>query len=890
MRSVAAGRLDAVEPTVPESWEADVVLRDGHTVRIRPIVPSDGPALVRFHERQSPESIYFRFFSPRPRLSERDVEHFTHVDHRDRVAFVAVLGEEIIGVARYERYTGTDTAEVAFFIDDDHHGRGLATLMLEYLAAAGRENGLSRFAASTLPNNRKMLAVFGAAGYDVATHLEDGVIDVAFDIRPTDQVVAAMDRRERVAEAASVRRLFAPRSVAVVGAGSARGGLGAEVVHNLVSHGFTGRLMPVNRDGRDVAGQRATTSVADLPDGVDLVVVAVPAADVLQVVEQCGQQRVGAVVIMSAGFSEEGPDGAERERRVVEAARRHGMRVVGPNSLGLLNTDPSVRLHASPTPASPPAGTVAMLSESGTLAAAILDHAERTGLGFSTFVAAGIPADVSSADLLSYWTDDDATGAVLLYLAARGLPPRFVRAARAASLAKPVAALHTMIHSPTAGRRSESDRRADAVFRQTGVMSVGTLEQLFDIGRVLADQPAPRGRGVAVIGNSDGAVALAADACVGAGLDLVPFGGGTSDAGPTNPVDLSFRATADDYAAAIDVAVSDPSVHSVIVIDASPELEPSDEVARVVLEAARRAVGTTFAATMLGAERATRLVDGAGGVAVPIFPFPEHAAHALGRLARYHEWRSAASVHGGGGPVGCETDRARSIVRAAVDRAGGGGPVTLDHREQEDLLSAYGLRMADRRTVADADAAVAAAQDIGWPVALKARARDRRKRTALGGVGVDIAEPDELRATWARMEGALGAGMTPAVVQRFVEQGVDIAVRVRREPHRAGTVEIGLGGPSTLADHWELGVLPLALPDASALVSASSVGRALTDPLDRVPVVALVHRLAALVDDVDEIHELVANPVVASGAAAWITDVDVVVGAPVGDLAVRRLD
>lgn len=214
----------------------------------------------------------------------------------------------------------------------------------------------------------------------------------------------------------------------------------------------------------------------------------------------------------------------------------------------------------------------------------------------------------------------------------------------------------------------------------------------------------------------------------------------------------------------------------------------------------------------------------------------------------------------------------------------------LDHREQETMLRAYGLQVAERRTVSDTEAAVAAATTLGWPVALKARARDRRKRTALGGVGVDIADADDLRSTWARMEAALGDGMTPAIVQRFIEQGVDVAVRVRRAPHAAGTIEVGLGGPATAVDHWELGVLPLALPDASTLVSTSSVGRALTDPLDRVPVVALVHRLAALVDDVDEIHELVANPVVATGPSAWITDVDVVVGPPLSDPAVRRLD
>ena len=879
------------ETGYPPSWEADVVLRDGHTVRVRPIVPADAGALVRFHERQSPESVYFRFFSPRPRLSDKEVDHFTHVDHRDRVAFVAVLGDDIIGVARYERYTGTDTAEVAFFIDDDHNGRGLATVMLEFLAAAGHERGLRRFAASTLPNNRKMLAVFAAAGYEVASHLEDGVIEVAFDIRPTEQLVAAMERRERLAEAASVRRLLAPESVAVVGAGTNRGGVGAEVFHNLVLGGFTGRLYPVNRDGRDVAGVPAFTDVSQLPVGIDLVVVATPAHEVPGVLDACGDLGMGGAVVLSAGFAEDGPAGADLQREVVAVARLHGMRLLGPNCLGLVNTDPGIRLHATLAPASPPPGAIGMLAESGTLAAAILDHAERTGLGMSTFVAAGNPADVTSADLLSYWTDDEATNGVLLYLASRGLPSRFVRSARAASMAKPVAALRTTMSSPAGSRGRDDERRAEAMFRQTGIMSVGTLEQLFDIGRVLADQPAPRGRGVAVIGNSDGAVTLAADACAGAGLDLVELTGSLrSGRAWANPANLTFRATADDYADALGVAAASPLVHAIIAIHASPVLEPADDVAAVILDTAARHPDTTVAATILGTDHATRLVAEETGAAVPIFPFPEHAARAFGRLAGHHEWRATADVHGEGAPLGCDTDAAAVVVAGALARRVDGGTVVLDHAEEERLLRAYGVQVADRRTVLDADAAVAAAAELGWPVVLKAQARDRRKRSALGGVAVDLADEADLRSTWDRMADALGDGMWPAVVQRFIEQGVDIAVRVRRDPFGAATVEVGLGGPATAVDRWELGVLPLALPDASALVSASSVGRALSDPLDRVPVVALVHRLAALVDDIEEIHEVTANPVVASGAAARVTDVDVVVGDPVGEFPVRRLD
>lgn len=900
----AAGTMPAVEDTSdapappappPPSWEADVVLRDGHTVRIRPIRPDDDEALVRFHERQSPESVYFRYFSPRPQLSERDVHHLTHVDHVDRVAFVAVLGSEMIGVARYERYRGTDTAEVAFFVDDRHHGRGLATLMLEFLAAAGRERGVRRFAASTLPNNRRMLAVFTAAGYEVATQLEEGVVEVAFDISATESALAAMERRERTAEAASVRRLLEPRTVAVVGVGSTPGSLGAEVLANVVRHGFTGEVLPVRRDGAAVQGLTSHRSVDELPDDVDLMVVAAPAAEVPGIVERAGRRGVGAVVVLSAGFSEEGRAGAELEAQVVASARRHGLRVLGPNCLGLVNTAPGVRLHATLAPAAPPSGCVGVLAESGTLAAAIIAHASATGLGISTFVAAGNPADVTAPDLLSYWTDDESTGGVLLYLGAGALSSRFVRSARAASMVKPVAALHTSAGRPGPGPvGADGERRAQAMFRQTGVISVATLEQLFDLGRLLSDQPVPTGRGVAVVGDSEGSIALAAAACRGAGLRVVGVSGVTSTGREwSNPVDLTHRATAEDFTEALEAVAAHPEVSSVIVVSTPPALRCTPEVAAAVLDAAARHPRVTFAATLLGAERG-RIEDAERGVAVPLYTFPEHAALAIGRLAAYREWRAAAEVHGTGDAGGWDRAAAEEVVAAALADPGRArrpdGSVALDHDEQERLLAAYGLQVAARRIVADPDDAVAAAHELGWPVALKAELRDRRRRSALGGVAIDLAAEDDLRATWERMEAELGAGMRPAVVQRFLDRGLDVAVRVGRDEDGTSVVEVGLGGPATLVDRRELGILPLTLQDASALVGASAVGRALTDPLDRVPVVELVHRLAALVEAHDEVDAVEANPVVITGSGAWVADVEVVVGVPRSELAVRRLD
>ncbi len=883
-------------PEYPASWEADVALRDGHTVRVRPIHPADAEELGAFHQRQSAESIYFRFLSPRPTLSDKELARFTQLDYEDRMAFVGVLGDKIIAVARYERYDGTDTAEVAFLVDDDHNGRGLATVMLEYLAAAARHNGLHRFSASTLPNNRKMLSVFARAGFDVSSRIEDGVVALSFAIDPTDESTAAADRRERQAEAATVQRLLRPESVAVLGSW-APGGLGAAAVEAIVWGGYRGELCMV-RTGAAATGQaesdppQGVAALDEIPRGTDLAIVAVEAERVPAIVERCADAGVGAILIHSAGFAESGPQGAALQDRVVEVARRNGVRVLGPNCLGLVNTDPDVSLHATVATGWPPSGHVAVFAESGTLAAAILDEAQRRELGVSTFVAAGNPADVGVADMLSYWTDDAASDAVLLYMRSSGLPARLVRAARAAALRKPVATLGSVFLG--ASDSQQALRRVEALTRQTGVISVGSLEQLFDLGRLMADQPVPAGAGVAVVGNSDGAVAMAADACAGSGLQLVDLaadgsnGGGPGNAADyQNPVNLTFKARTSDFVAALDAVAQHPEVHSVLLVHTPPRMKRSQEIADAVVAVSQRHPDVTFAATMLGAAGTPRIGD--DGNSVPVYSFPEHAALALGRLARYRQWSESNREVPTGTPLGCDIDAAREVTAVALARQDRDESVQLTLEEQERLLSAFAVPIAARDVVADADAAMAAVERIGWPVAIKAHRRDRRTRTAASGVAVDLADEADLRATWERMESVLGADMHPAAVQRYIERGVDASVVLRRTPG-GGTIEVGLGGPVAALDDRQFGLLPLSLHDAQSLVSSSSVGRALSDPLDRVALVGVVQRLAELMEQVEEICFIEADPVIASVDGAWVADVTVEVCPPEKSLPVRKLD
>ncbi len=510
----------------PDAWEGDVLLADGGTLHVRPIIPEDAERIEAFHNRQSAESIYYRYFSPRPQLSARDIANLTQVDYVDRMAFVGLLGDDLVGVARYDRYPMSSVAEVAFFTDGAHQGRGLATVLLEYLAAAAREVGLTGFTAQVLPQNRKMLSVFKQAGFEASSRFTDGVIEVELSIEPTPEALAVIEERARSAFAQSVRRLLAPRSVAVVGASRQPGSIGYDVFKRLLDGGFQGPVYPVNANASYVASVRSYPSILDVPDDIDLAVVCVAADHVAAVVDDCALKRVHGLVVISAGFSESGEAGALLEQGVVERAHRHGMRLVGPNSMGVVNTAPDVSLDATFVGVRPLPGRIGVSSQSGTLGAAIIGHARRLGIGISTFVSVGNKPDVSGNDLLQYWEQDDDTDVVLLHLESFGNPRNFARITRRLTRTKPVVAVKS-------GRAVSLDQfdpdgwpaetSLDALLAQTGVIRVDTLEQLFDVARLLVDQPVPAGRRVAVVSNSWGPSVLAADACIGAGLVLAEY-------------------------------------------------------------------------------------------------------------------------------------------------------------------------------------------------------------------------------------------------------------------------------------------------------------------------------------------------------------------------------
>jgi acyl-CoA synthetase (NDP forming)/RimJ/RimL family protein N-acetyltransferase len=680
----------------PPHWEADVVVADGGTVHLRPIRPSDADAILTFHAGLSQRTRYLRYFSAYPKIPERDLYRFTNVDHHDRVAFVAVLRGEIIAVGRYERTPGADEAEVAFVVADKHQGRGIGSVLLEHLAAAAREIGVRRFTAVVLAENVGMIRVFRDAGYEITRHMEYGEVTLEFEVDETATTEAVMREREQRAEALSIARLLRPKSVAVVGASNDEGKIGNAVFGNLLRMGFEGPLYPVNPEARHVHGVRAYSSVLDVPDDIDLVVIAVPAPSVPEIVEQCGQRGARGLVVISGGFGERGDDtereaGREAQRALVAAARRYGMRVVGPNCLGVVNTAPDVRLNASLAPLLPLGGRVGFFSQSGALGVTILGEAARRGLGVSTFVSAGNRADVSGNDLLQFWETDEETDVVLMYLESFGNPRKFARLSRRLGRHKPIIAVRSGSAAIVRGLEQTSVQLPDvtsrALFEASGVIRVETVSGMFDAALLLSTQPLPAGDRVAVVGNSTAIGVLVANACAAEGLQL------------TRLDDIGVEAGGEAFETALRAAVDDPGVDAITVVFVPPlQRGAGDDVARAVRTIAaesRKPVLSTFLG-FEGVPQALSAGDGAhaGRGSVPSYPSPERAVRALARAVRYSTWRSTPP-----GTVpefdSVDLDAARNVVQSVLDAVPDGRELTPD--EAGRLLAALGVVLSFER-------------------------------------------------------------------------------------------------------------------------------------------------------------------------------------------------
>jgi len=889
----------AEDPT----WESDVVLADGGTVHIRPIAKEDERGLLSLYEALSDESVYLRFFSPVSRPTAAQLERITDVDHRDHVALVAELGDELVAVARYDR-VGPDEAETAFTVRDDEQGRGLATVLLEHLAVIARANGIRVFSADTLTHNTRMLNVFRDAGWDARREYAQGTVHVRFPIEPTPGLLAAVEARERHAESESISRLLAPRSIAVIGASRSSGTIGHEIFRNLVSFEFQGPVYPVNPASTAVAGVRAYASVLDVPDAVDLAVVVVPAEAVPAVVAECAQKRVRGLVIISAGFAETGAAGRAAQNDLVALARRNGMRIIGPNCLGVVNTADDVRMNATFAPAAPVHGNVGFLSQSGGLGIELMARAGELGLGISQFVAVGNKADVSGNDLLQHWEQHDGTEVILLYLESFGNPRKFARLARRISKVKPIVAVKSG-RTPAGSRAASShtaalaapDVAVDALFRQAGVIRVDTLEDLLATATVLAHQPLPNGRRVAIVSNAGGPGILAADACADVGLEVPELSQATQqqlrafaadDASVRNPIDLVAAATAADFERALRIVLNDPEISALLVIFTPPLVTRADDVARAVAAVAAEAGDTPLIACFLGQAGVPEILRGDGTRrTVPSFAFPEAAARALGRAADLADWRQRPE---GTVPefADIEIEPSRALLARVLSENPSG--CWLDAESAQSLLSHFGIDVAALRLASDADEAQHAATELGYPVALKAAAPDLVHKSDCGGVVLNLADENEVRAAFESMVARLGDDMGGAIVQRMLPPGVETIVGSTQDPRFGPLVLFGMGGVTAelLADH-ALRIVPLTDVDAREQVrslrgSPLLFGYRGSPPVDVAAAENLLLRVGQLADALPEVVEMDLNPVVVGVAGAVAADVKVRV-----EPAARRL-
>ncbi|HLE77145.1 MAG TPA: GNAT family N-acetyltransferase [bacterium] len=882
--------------TMLRPGRTDAVLRDGSTVSIRSLSPGDESALLAFLRGLSSESRAFRYFAGTGDSILADTARTeAHADPSRRLNVIATTGdpERIVGHAVCVR-VDSDRAEVAFAVADEYQGRGLGTILLGYLAEVTGRVGVSAFVAYVLPANHAMLDVFRNSGFPLDVVAGPGELVVTFPTKITPDALDRFADRERIATTNALRAFFAPRAVAVIGASRQRGTIGGEIFHNLLADGFAGPVYPVNPAAGVVQSVLAYPSIEAVPGRVDLAVIAVPAEHVVDVARDCARVGVRALVVISAGFAETDDAGRGRQDELLRVCRASGMRLIGPNCMGIINTDPAVRLNATFASASPPVGRVGFFSQSGALGIAILDYASAVGVGVSSFVSIGNKADISGNDLLEYWEADPRTDVILLYLESFGNPRKFSRIARRVGRTKPIIAVKSgrspagvrATQSHTGSLLAASDITVDALFRQAGVIRTDTLGELFDVAVLLSTQPPPAGPRVGIVTNAGGPGILCADACQAEGLDVPPLADATTaalreflppQASVGNPVDMLASAPAAHYLQAIRAVGADPNIDAVIAIFIPPLVTEPEHAAEAIVRAARDLAGTKPVLTVFMSSRGVPPAL-RGAVEVPSYAFPEDAAIALARVVRYGQWRARPPVEVP--PLdGIGRDRAASVVATALGR--GGSRVWLSPDEVAALLTSYGLPVAAQQVVTTPLQAGAAAEALGGNVALKAFGPGLLHKSDAGAIRLNLSGGGAVRAAAeemsTRLEGA-GQPVDGFLVQAMAPPGVEMLVGVVSDPQFGPTVAVGAGGVLVeLLKDVTVRLTPIGPEDAREMVRelksypllAGYRGR---PAADAAALEDIIVRIGAMAEDLPQITELDCNPIIVSDQGAAIVD------------------
>ena len=872
----------------PQEWEFDGLLMNGEAVVVRPIQPADAPALVGLHARVSPDTPHRHVPLDQPTLSLAAATRFSEVDYDARMGFVAVVSDELVGLASYDRLEeSVPAAEASFIVADAYRGHGVTTLLFETLAEYARASGILRFTTEVRARNADLLELFAATGLRCTRHNGTATVRVEVDLRPTAAYRASCDKREALAEVASIAAILQPRSIAVVGAGRHPGNVGHEVLRSLLVGDFSGTVYPVNPSARAVCGVPAFPALLSIPEPIDLAVVAVPASAVPGVIDEAASIGVRAVTIITAGFGETGRSGAAVENELLSVARRHGMRIVGPNCLGVVNTDPEIRMSATFVSLDPLPGRLALVSQSGAVGIVLGEQTRAAGLGLSAFVSIGNKLDVSPNDLLCFFEHDDRTSVIALYLESLGNPRKFARIARRVGATKPIVALKAGRTSAGArGARSHTAAAATpevtvaALLQSAGVIKVDRLEELLDVSAILLAAPLPAGRRVALVGNSGGPLILAADACEGGELTVPELPEATQRAlsevlvpaaAAANPVDLTADGTAAMLGKALEIVLRDDAIDAVIVVVIETPAISAAASRETVAQAARDAGKPVVVCSV---EPDPLLDTGAADVAE--VPSPERVAAALGHVCRYAEWRQRPLFPATEPEDLSDLPAISEIVASTLATSPTGGWLELDQGAR--LLAACGVPVLPTRGATTAEDAAAVAEAVGFPVVLKARSGDIVHKTDVGGVALNLGNAEAVRAAYETMESRLGPQMGGAVIQPMAPWGVEAIVGLASDPDFGPVVMVGLGGVMTdLLRDRAFAVPPLGPGAADAMVASLRAAPLLdgyrgSPKVDRQALVTMLERIAHVAEEVPELTELDLNPILVSPAGALVVD------------------
>jgi acyl-CoA synthetase (NDP forming)/GNAT superfamily N-acetyltransferase len=838
------------------------------------------------HQAMSPDNIYLRFFNFSRLAAETEARRICRNPGPGRAALLALSGGEVVGVASYDELgEHSGRAEVAMAVVDHMHHRGIATLLLEHLVSLGRSRGITAFTAETLIENKAMLTVFADVGLPVQRRYADGVFELTFplpradDGTDLDTYLSAVAERERSADVASLRHVLAPESVVVVGASRRRATVGRAILDNIRSGGYAGRIYAVNPRARQIGGERCLSSVLDLPEPADLAVIAVPPAAVIDTAEQCGQRGVRSLVVITSGLD------TAACADLLAVCRRHGMRLVGPNCFGV--AVPGLGLDATFGAGRPQPGVAGLVSQSGGLGIALMDQLSRLGVGISSFASVGNKLDVSSNDMLMWWEHDDLTRLAVLYIESFGNPRKFARTARRVSAAMPVLTVH-------AGRSADGQHAAashtaavatplvsrEALFEQAGIIATPGLGELIEATALLATQPVPAGRTVAIVCNIGGAGVLAADACADLGLSvhhphgltrrqlhaLVPDSGAID-----GPIDTTAAVSGEDFRRCLELLAADDEVDAIIAL-----IVPTGATGDLTQAIADAGIRIPLAAVSLSQPESVRLIQrSAGDGQIPVYSYPEAAAAALARAARYGAWRTEQRGLVPSLPDIRAAD-AQALVTDFLHGTPGGG--WLPPGTTAGLLRCYGIPLAGLVPAASDDEAVRAAQAAGGPVVLKADVPGLVHKTDAGGVELDLRTEADVRAAYRRLAGRFDAQLSRVLVQPMVTGGTEVIIGVADDHMFGPLVVFGLGGVATevLADHAAR-LTPLTDADADALIRSVHaapllLGHRGSRPADLAALRDLLLRVSRLADDLPEITELDLNPVIARPDGVFVVD------------------